>query len=317
MPAAAPTVRQRVAVALAAALAAALVAWVKYRQAGPPMDFAFFWVAARAVMAGADPYAVIQRGAQFDNAFVYPLPAAVTVVPFALMPQAVAGIVFAALGIGCLAYAITSDWNRWPILMSFPALWAVGAGQWSPFVTAAALVPGFAFAAACKPTLGAAMWLRKPSWRFVWVGLIPVVLSLIVMPDWPVRWLDATRHATEGNYHVPLVQPFGFLLLLAAIRWRSPDARLLLGMAIVPQTMLFYDQLPLLLLARTRTQAYLFALWSYALPVVARFVGNGPTADSKTATLHYLAHVITWGMYLPALAWVLWRRDEGSLYSTQ
>jgi hypothetical protein len=216
---------------------------------------------------------------------------------------------------GCLAWVVTRDsWNRWPILLSFPALWSVSSGQWSPLLTAAALSPVFAWAAACKPTLGTAAFLRQPSWRFVWIGLVPVVIAFMLMPDWPWRWRVAVEGAPAGNYHVPLLQPFGFLLLAAVSRWRDPDARLLLGMSVVPQTMLVYDQLPLLLLARTRYQAYGFALWSYlslwAAVFVAKHLGLDYTAKSDSLAL--LARATTWLYYLPCVALVLLRPADDS-----
>jgi len=306
-----PSRRARIAVAGFTAVAAAVVALIKARQWGYPADFAFFWLAAKSLLAHGDPYTSIRPGMAgfyFDNWFVYPLPAAIVVVPLTLFALTPAAMIFSGLSMGVLAYALTRDnWQRWPILMSFPALWAVGSGQWSPLITAAALTPAFGWVAACKPTLGVAAFLHRPSRRFVLLAAALTAVSFIAMVDWPVRWLAAVQRSPAGNYQAPLLQPGGFLLLLAALRWRRPDARLLLGMACVPQSMLVYDQLPLGLLARTRIQAYVFSLWSYLVPFAARFVGAGPTATSKVQTLEHLAHMVTWAMYLPLLVIVLRR----------
>ena len=81
-------------------------------------------------------------------------------------------------------------------------------------------------------------------------------------------------------------------------------------MACVPQSMLMYDQLPLMLLARTRLEAISFSLWSYGAPLAMRFVTETPSADTKAATLPYLARIITWTLYLPALGVVLSRPNK-------
>lgn len=306
-----PSTRHRLLVALAAAVLAMVVASIKARQWGYIADFSVFWFGAVELVQGRDPYALqltTLPGFRFDSGFLYPLPAAVVLAPFALVPLWQSGLLFVGLSMGALAWALTREsWDRWPILLSFPALWSVGSGQWAPLVTAAALSPSFAWAAACKPTLGIAAFLRNPSWRFVWIGAVPVVIASFLMPDWPYRWRVAVEGAPAGNYHIPLLQPFGFLLLGALARWRDPDARLLLGMSVVPQTFLVYDQLPLLLLARTRTQSYLFSLYSYLSlwGAVYAMQSFGMDAPSKAQSLVYLARATTWLWYLPLLAFVL------------
>src|SRR5688572_6599136 len=148
-----PTRRARVLVALATAVAAAVVGYIKLRQWGYMADFSVFFLAAEAMVRGGDPYTAVgpaTAGFRFDSGFLYPLPAALAVAPLTVLPLQWAGLLFVSLSMGALAYQLTRDsWNRWPILMSFPALWAVGSGQWSPLITAAALSPTFAWAAAC------------------------------------------------------------------------------------------------------------------------------------------------------------------------
>ena len=130
------------------------------------------------------------------------------------------------------------------------------------------------------------------------------------MPDWPVRWIEATRHATENNYHIPLLQTGGFLLPLALLRWRRPEARLLFVMSVIPQTMLVYDQLALGLVARGRIQTYWFALLSYLIPWSVALSPLAPVDATKGESFKFLAHVITLGFYLPCLFLVLRRPNE-------
>ena len=126
------------------------------------------------------------------------------------------------------------------------------------------------------------------------------------MPDWPWRWLENAANARRpDSYYPPLLAPGGFLLLAAALRWRRPDGRLLLAMVCVPQSVLLYDQLPLGLLARTRIQVYVFALWSYAAIVGGYLLA--PKGLESSQMMHYLGTVIAWGYYAPLVLLVLWR----------
>ena len=309
-----PTIRARLAV-VAATMAATLATGLykashEYGKTGS--DFGYLWYAARVLWHGCDPYAAVHRGVwYFDNGFMYPLGAAVLVLPSITVPSYVAAVLFSALSMGALAWALTRDsWDRWPLLMSWPCLMAVGAGQWSPLVTTAALLPAFGFAASCKPTLGLAAFAYRPSWRFIASGLVLPLLAFAFMPDWPLRWIEATRHATENNYHIPLLQTGGFLLPLALVKWRRPEARLLFVMSLVPQTMLVYDQLALGLIAKGRIQTYWFALLSYLIPWSAAFMWFAPVNPTKGESFRFLAHVITVGFYLPCLVIVLRRPNE-------
>jgi hypothetical protein len=54
--------------------------------------------------------------------------------------------------------------------------------------------------------------------------------------------------------------PGGFLLALAALRWRRPEARLLLAIAIAPQTIVPYDLVPLAVVPESRREVLLMAL---------------------------------------------------------
>jgi len=309
-----PSIYARVLAAIGVALAAAGIAWVKIQQNGAQKDFGYLWYAARALLGGEDPYAVIRPGVlYFDNWFMYPLTAALAAVPVAGLDMNAAGMIFTAAAFATLAFALSREgWDRLPVLMSFPALWCMTTGQPAPFVLAAAVAPGYAWAATLKPTLGFATFCSRPSWRFVAVGGAAVALSLIVRPDWPLHWLTVTRQTADINYQVPVAVPGGALIALAVLRWRRGDARLVLAMGCIPQSMLMYDQFPLLLIARTRREAIIFSLWTYAVPLAMRFVTDLPPMDTKQFTLPYLARIITWSLYLPAVVLVLLRPNVGA-----
>jgi hypothetical protein len=99
----------------------------------------------------------------------------------------------------------------------------------------------------------------------------------------------------------------GLVLLLSALRWRAREGRLLLASAVVPQLLLFADQLPLWLVARTRQELVAmtacsqvgFVLWYSSLREGDLFV--------LKAAPYVLAFV-----YLPALVIVLRQRRDNS-----
>src|SRR5687768_3786542 len=191
-----PTLLARLLVTLGVAAAAAAIAWVKVSEEGYASDFALFWVAGRAVLDGLNPYVVVQAGGpyNFDGGFMYPMPAAILVAPLARLSIFYASILFPTIGFACLAFAMTRDgWWRLPVLMGFPTLWCLRTGQWAPLVMAAALSPGFAWAAACKPTLGFAAFLWRPSWRFILIAGVLTLATVAIYPSWPSDWLTTTR----------------------------------------------------------------------------------------------------------------------------
>jgi hypothetical protein len=91
------------------------------------------------------------------------------------------------------------------------------------------------------------------------------------------------------------------LLLLALVRWRRPEARLLAALACVPQTSALNETLPLYLVARNRAQVAVLALLSYVPEIFD--TDRVPTlADRLTVLWPWLLLCC----YLPALALVLW-----------
>jgi hypothetical protein len=295
-------------VAFGVSIAAGLVAWMKIRQGYGAVDFAFFWVAGRALLGGGDPYTAVHPGVlHFDNWFMYPLPVAMVGALFAGVTLWVGDVLFVGASFGLLAFLLTrGGWHRLTILMSAPAIWCMTNGQWTPLVLAGALSPAFAWGALGKPTLGLAAFAYRPSWRFIVVAGVAFGVSLLVMPTWPLRWWETTRKAPPANYYSPILQPFGWLLALSALRWRTPEGRLLLVLSCVPQSMLVYDQFPLLLLARTRVQSILFTLWTLVVPLSVAFLTIPPSLNGRDQTYPFWARSLTLTLYLPALAIVLW-----------
>ena len=311
-----PTLTQRLMVAIAVGLAGGAINAVKVAQIGHTSDFSVFWLAGRAVIGGESPYAAVYAGVRpwILSGFLYPFPAAIAAVPFALLAEGRGAVLFSAAGFGLLSFAMSRDgFDRLPTLMSFPALMSLTAGQWAPFVTAAAFTPAMAWAAVCKPNIGAAIFFARPSWRFVLVAAGTLAASLAIRPSWPIEWWSSLHTALPGSKVPPILVPGGVLLLLCSLRWRRVEGRLLLALACIPQTMLLYDQLALAPLATSRREAIVMALWSYAIPVATFLVLRDRMPATESGSFALLAQMVVWGYYLPALAILLRRPNEGPM----
>jgi hypothetical protein len=142
------------------------------------------------------------------------------------------------------------------------------------------------------------------------LGAALLGVAFAFRPDWPIRWLDGLGAST---HMAPLVtRPGGFLLLLALVRWRQPEARLLAALACVPQTIGLYETLPLFLVPRNRWQGYGLAALSYVaafaqVALVPRLPGM--TMDQMLAGRWPVLLVC---LYLPALAMVLLATPPGT-----
>ncbi|HEU4523810.1 MAG TPA: hypothetical protein VFR62_02255 [Gemmatimonadales bacterium] len=284
---------------LVAGAVAGLLCWIAYRI--PPAstsDFEPLWVAARALRAGQDPYDVVPTmGTRYP--LYYPLPAVLLSWPLGLLSFSWARVLWAALGAAVFVLAaLRYQRGLLPALLSASFLNAVIQGQWSPLLTAAAVLPALSWIWAAKPSVGAALFAAYPNRRAVLGGLVLVGLTLAVFPVWPMRWLEALR---ETNHVAPIARPGGVLLLLAILRWRLPEGRLLAGMACVPQTIGLYEALPLFLIPRSRWQGYLLAGLSYVAAFAQVLVVPRQPGVSWEATNAERWPFAFCFLYLPAL----------------
>jgi hypothetical protein len=285
-----------------AALTFAFV-WVGRSPPGPwGLDFDYLWTAGHAVWRGADPYLAIQEAIRQGTLrwpFYYPGTAAVLLAPFGALPHQLAVALFTALGMGLLVWSVRG-WRRW-IILSPPALEALLIGQWSPWLTAAAGLPWLGFVWAAKPSIGAALFAGWPTRGALYGGLIVALLSLVLLPHWPADWLNAVQNT--AHYKAPIQRIGGFLLLLAWLQWRRPEARLLGALALIPHTTSVYELLPILLVPQTgRDFAVLLALSYLATAIVyIKFPFGGSISGTLDARWPYFL-VLVW---LPALFMVL------------
>lgn len=204
-------------------------------------DFEQVWFGASKMRAGADPYAAIGPGRERDQRWplLYPGPALVIVTPFTFVPPKTARVMFSVLGATVLAVAMTRDgFARIPLFASYPFLSAVSLSQWTPWLAAGVLIPALGFFAAAKPNVGIAALAGASDRRALLLMLvgccIVTAMSLVALPSWPASWTAATEQA-PANVPLATLLPAGPFLLLALLRWRRPEARMLAALALVPQ----------------------------------------------------------------------------------
>jgi hypothetical protein len=313
-----PSIQARISIALAVAIVAGVFAGFKLRQAGPYFvagDFTWHWRAADALLRGLSPYKVINTTPvyPFSGGYPYFLSTPLVLLPFGKMAPPAAMALFSGLSAGVLAYAFTHDgYWRLPLLLSAPVVWSTSTGQLTPLITAAMLVPSLGWLAPMKFTIGAAGAAYNLSRRYVLTAVGIVAVSVVIWPWWPREWIAELNDFPRRLYHVPVLIPGGILILLVLLRWRRPEARLVASMACIPQTMLFYDQLPLCLVAQTYRQALFAALWSYAAPFITVAI-YGPAPEERGLLFSQIAPIIVFAYYVPCMIAILFRPNVGSL----
>jgi hypothetical protein len=308
--------RRRVAVAAALATVAFCLTYYKMLQepGGMAGDYTWYWRAARALIDGHSPYDVIKPVGPypFDQGFNYPMTTAMMIVPLAWMNPALGSAIVMGIGTFLLAFGITRDgYARLPLFGSIPFFVCLESGQLAPLLAAAALIPAASWLSSMKPNLGLAAVAYNPALKVIVLNVVVVALSVMLFPHWPMKWLDAVRHRTPGNYGSPVLIPGGFILLLSLIRWRRPEARLLAVMSMVPQSLLFTDQLMLWLVPRTRNESMILSILSFpAMVIGAATVGSHPDVAAYTRSM---GPAILWLLYLPCLIMVIRRPNEGHI----
>lgn len=279
-----------------------------------PGDFGQNWFGARSIISGENPYSQVGPGLKYDWPWplLYPATSFVVAMPFAVLPRAWAIAAFVFLSCGLLAYSVTEKgWQRIPMFGSAAFIFAAGSAQWSPLFTAALGIPALASTFAAKPTIGLALGAAGPPrvQRYALIGgVILVVASIALLPGWPADWLALLRRAP----HIvpPVGRLGGVFILLALLRWKRPEARLILALACVPQAGAWYEALPLFLVPNTRNESMLLAtLCSLG------FLLYYPRMDlvSDVQVNRDVGALMVAFVYLPATIMVLRRTNEGQI----
>jgi len=302
------TLQRRILLALVVAAISGVICyfrlWARQELAA---DFTWAWRAARLLFGGLNPYVAIRPAGPypFQAYFYYPLTAALAAAPLAWLRPSLAGALFMGVSSGLLAFGLLADgWKRMGLFLSAPYWVALAVAQWSPLLAAAALLPGLGWLLACKPNLGVAGFIYRPSRAALIGAAVFGGLSLLLLPSWPRDWLE-TLGSLEGHPPAALILPLGPLLLLAARRWRTPEGRLLLALSVFPQLLFFYDQLILWLIPASFSAGAIYAGLSWAGYFAWRLTSIDPTSGE---ILRQPTQFILWSVYLPAL-WMATRAN--------
>jgi hypothetical protein len=269
---------------------------------GPDVDQN--WWMARQLLGGHNPYEVDRVQRVFATLVYYPLTSAVVMIPLAGLSLEWMRIVFVTGSAAFFGYAVgRARPHLWPAFLGTPFLISLVSAQWAPLLVSAMLVPAAGWLAAVKPNLGVVMLAgartRREALMLVGGGLVVLLISLAILPRWPADWLAALEQST--HFKPLIVRPGGFLVLLAALRWREPEARALLALALVPVSGLVYDLLPVYLVCRTTRQAGLLSIISY-IPWLTISYAHGLAEQMWIEGEREL-----WFVVLPALAILLSR----------
>lgn len=312
-----PSRTDRLVVALAIGVGSGLVCWLALTlrpQTGwAGADFGQTWLAARYLVAGQNPYAHVRI--PMDGTTVpwyYPLPAAFAALPFVHVSANAAAVLFVALS---SFFAVYFLWSHRAIglhaFLSPVFVVAIAAAQWSPFVVAALLAPGVGQGLlVLKPTVGLAVFAYRPTWKGAFGGALLLIVATALVPSWPLDWYHVAR-GSPFAHSAAFLLPLGPLLVLAALRWRRPEARLLLAMALVPHTLFWYDELPLWLIPASRREALNLTWCSWAGYLAWQALSYARNPD--TLYLRTGAPWLVAAVYLPCLVMVLRRPNEGAV----
>jgi hypothetical protein len=276
-----------------------------------PSDFTQPWAAARILAHGQNPYELIGPGRTYEHQWplVYPATSAVVAMPFAWAPPRLADALFIGFGAALLVWALTRQTLANPqlwVFASFPMMVAAQTVQWSPWLTAAAVMPSLGFLLAAKPSIGLAMFAAYPS-RLALVGsLLFAAITVALWPWWVPAWIAALPSLTHMS--APVTRWGGPLILLALVKWRRPEARLLAALACIPQTPVLYEVVPLFLLVRTFREAAVLVVLT---GVAGRIVNAIAVGVDYHTWMTINGQWMVWLVYLPCTAMILLRPNEG------
>jgi hypothetical protein len=284
--------RWRIAVSAAIGLLSGAFCWfLMKRLHQDAADFRWAIYLARRLVNGQNPY---------DTPFEqYPLTSAFFALPFLRLPPEVAAGMFWGISSSLLAFGLTRDgYGKLLIFLAYPYWAGILTVQWSPIISAAAFFPLLLPVTMAKPQIGLPVFLTRVSVRGAVACAVLAALSLVVMPSWPRLWLHQL-----GNYHhfIPLFVLPGPLLLLALLRYRDRDARLLTLAALMPQRW-FFDSFILWLIPQSRREIIWTVFFSWGAGIWRWYHIPQSFTEVGRWTVIFL--------YLPMLAVVLLRKPR-------
>ena len=251
-------------------------------------DFSWAIQAAQDLLARRNPYRSPLQ--------LYPLTAAWFGLPFVHLRAEVAAGFFYGISSALLAFGLSREgYHRLLVFLAYPYWAGILTAQWAPLIMASAFFPLLLPATLAKPQIGLPVALTRASRRGVLAALVLGLLTVALMPHWPLLWLRQLGHYQR---FVPLLVLPGPLLAAALLRYRERDAVLLLLMAVMPQRW-FYDTLILWLIPKSRRQILATVAFSWGAGIWRWYhVPHSFTEVGRWTVLF---------IYLPMLAVVLLR----------
>ncbi len=279
-------------------------------------DFDQLVVGARRVLSGETPYTTTPLPGLVWPIY-YPMPALMLGLPFMGWPLPLGHATFCGISGACFGWGMTDQGGaKLFALGTWPYVLSVSLGQWGPLLLAATTMPVLGWLTIAKPNLGLALavgyapsWIRRPA---LYTNLMMVaglvLLSFLLRPRWLTEWIAVLSTPTP-HMIMPVRVAGGFLLLLALVRWKEPEARTLAALAFIPQTFSSYDSLLVFLVPRTRGEALVLVAGTTIVTGIVGYVGP---AQTYAETVHRFAPLRIVLVYLPAVAIVLLRRSGKS-----
>jgi hypothetical protein len=177
-------------------------------------------------------------------------------------------------------------------------------------MTAAIYLPVIAAIACIKPQ-SAIPVLASSTDRRHWIAAVAgsavlLVVSFVLLPSWPADWMSQV--GKSGDFTAPVRGFAGPAVLLCLLRWRRPEAWLVLVAACLPQTWPPYNGLILMAVAFTyREMATLSLVSSFSWVILALVTSPVTKAEEQ----QYQSMVLILSSYIPATILILLRPNEG------
>jgi hypothetical protein len=163
-------------------------------------------------------------------------------------------------------------------------------------------MPALSFVLLAKPTIGAALWIAYPSKAAPLWALALGLASVVIWPWWPAAWV---ANLGSGPHIVPPITRLGGpFILLALLRWRRPEARLLAALGCVPQSPFLYEAVPLFLVPRTGPEAAGLAGLTVAVKIAWEL---GKPYNGYEETSAAMGQWMVYLLYLPCVLMILAR----------
>jgi hypothetical protein len=286
---------------------------------------------SRLLRIGSDPYLLIGPGKpiHWNFPFLYPATAVVAMLPLSLLSMHTAALCFVFVSSALLTFGISHDgWHRLPILASAAFIDSTLGAQWSSLLVAGVFLPAVCFVASAKPQVGIGVIgaaASRKSLAIAAAGALALsVPAFVILPRWFSEWVDLVRAA--NHLKAALVQPGGFLILIALVRWRRPEAWAILLISAIPQTLMWYSFLILIAFATTYREACALSVISSIGYVVYHQMLDHMPDNGSTLILVWWVVILT--TYLPCVLVIVRRpqathkaatqgRNQHSVYATQ